>query len=90
MGDEAYWLHIGAARIVMKSWWGGVNIEFFGNYGEVMREWSNTGSWWEMGVSLSVPMNNFGGKAVVVYDQGGEFTFGYSIGIPHWWDGPLP
>jgi len=90
MGDEAYWLHIGAARIVMKSWWGGVNIEFFGNYGEVMREWSNIGSWWEMGVSLSVPMNNFGGKAVVVYDQGGEFTFGYSIGIPHWWDGPLP
>ncbi|MCE5201502.1 MAG: patatin-like phospholipase family protein [Synergistaceae bacterium] len=90
VGDQAYWLHLGAARMAMRSWWGGVNVEFFGNYGQVMRAWEDDGSWWETGISLSVPMNNFGGKVLVVYDQGGEFTFGYSIGIPKWWDGPMP
>ena len=90
MGDQAYWLHLGVSRMLLKSWWGGVNTEIFGNYGQVMREWKNSGSWWEAGLALTVPLNNFGGKFVVVYDQGGEFTFGYSIGIPHWWAGPLP
>ncbi len=90
MGDQAYWLHIGAARMMMKSWWGGVNVELFGNYGQVLREWEDSGSWWETGIALSIPTNNFSGKFLVVYDQGGEFTFGYSIGIPHWWNGPIP
>lgn len=90
IGDQAYWLHFGASHTLMKSWWGGINAEVFGNYGQVMREWKNSGSWWEAGLALSIPLNNFGGKFVVVYDQGGEVTFGYSIGIPHWWNGPLP
>jgi len=90
IGDQAYWLHLGAARMMLKSWWGGVNVELFGNYGQVMREWETDKSWWETGISLSIPTNNFASKFIVVYDQDGHFTFGYSIGIPHWWDGPIP
>jgi NTE family protein len=90
IGDQAYWLHLGAARMMLKSWWGGVNVELFGNYGNVLREWDNTRDWWEAGLALSIPTNNFASKFIVVYDQGGNFTFGYSIGIPHWWDGPIP
>jgi len=76
--------------MMLKSWWGGVNVELFGNYGQVMREWETDKSWWETGISLSIPTNNFASKFIVVYDQDGHFTFGYSIGIPHWWDGPIP
>lgn len=90
VGDQAYWLHLGAAQKIMKSWWGGIVVEIFGNYGQVMREWDISDSWWETGIALSVPTNNFSGKFLVVYDQGGQFTFGYSIGIPQFWSGPIP
>lgn len=90
IGDQVYWLHLGAARTMMKSWWGGINVELFGNYGQALFEWDNMDDWWEVGIGLSIPTNNLAGKVVVVYDQGGDFTFGYSIGIPNWWSGPLP
>lgn len=90
VGDQAYWLHLGTGRIAIKSWWGGVDMEVFGKYGQVMRDWKNQDSWWEAGISLTVPMNNFAGKLVLVYDQGGDFTVGYSFGMPRWWGGPLP
>lgn len=90
IGDQAYWLHLGAAKTAIRSWWGGVNIELFGRYGQVMKEWKNSDSWWETGFAITVPTNNFAGKLVVVYDQGGEVTFGYSFGIPRWLNGPLP
>lgn len=90
MGDQAYWLHLGAAKTITKSWWGGINLEIFGNFGQVMREWSNENSWWEAGIALSAPMTNFSSRVMLIYDQSGELTFGYSIGIPMWWNGPLP
>ena len=90
VGDQAYWLHLGVEKVILRSWWGGVNVELFGNYGQVMREWENSGSRWEAGVTLSVPTNNFNGKLILVCDQDGGFTVGYSIGIPRFWDGPLP
>lgn len=90
LGDQAFWVHLGAAKTMTRSWWGGVKIEVFGNYGQVMREWKNDEDWWETGVSLSVPTTNFNTRLMIVYDKGGEFTFGYSIGIPLWWSGPLP
>jgi|GEM_PF-174273 len=90
VGDQAYWLHIGASRNMMRSWWGGVNVELFGRYGQVLKEWKNHDSWWETGIALTMPTNNFAGKVIVVYDQDGEFTFGYSFGIPRWWSGPIP
>ncbi|MEG2185279.1 MAG: patatin-like phospholipase family protein [Cloacibacillus sp.] len=90
VGDQAYWVHLGFEKVYMRSWWGGINLELFGNYGQVMRDWSNSGSRWEVGAALSVPMNNFNGKLLLIYDQDGGFTIGYSVGIPRFWDGPLP
>ncbi len=90
LGDQAYWVHLGAAKTVTRSWWGGVNLEIFGNFGQTMREWKNDRSWWEAGIALTVPMTNFSSRIMVIYDQSGEFTLGYSIGIPMWWSGPLP
>ncbi len=90
IGDQAYWLHLGAAKTITRSWWGGINLEVFGNFGQVMKEWNNNKSWWETGIALSAPMTNFSSRVMVIYDQSGEITFGYSIGIPIWWDGPLP
>ena len=45
---------------------------------------------WEAGVAFSVPTNNFNSKLIFVYDQEGGFTVGYSVGLPRFWDGPLP
>ena len=90
LGDQAYWVHLGAAKTITRSWWGGMNLEVFGNFGQVMREWNNDKSWWETGIALSVPTTNFSSRIIIVYDQSGELTFGYSIGIPIWWNGPLP
>ncbi len=90
IGDQAYWLHLGAAKTITRSWWGGINLEIFGNFGQVMREWENDKSWWEAGVALTAPMTNFSSRLMLIYDQSGEFTLGYSIGIPMWWNGPLP
>ena len=75
---------------MLKSWWGGVNVELFGNYGQAMANWESLDEWWEVGLGLSIPTNNFAGKVVVVYDKDGEWTFGYSVGVPIWWTGPLP
>ncbi len=90
MGDQAYWMHLGAAKTITRSWWGGINLEIFGNFGQTMREWENDQSWWEAGIALSAPMTNFSSRVMLIYDQSGEFTLGYSIGIPMWWNGPLP
>lgn len=90
VGDQAWWLHVGTGVTIMKSWWGGVGAEIFGNYGEVMRDWSKTDSWWEVGLGLSLSTGILPGRFIVVYDRGGDFTFGYSIGVPNFWNGPLP
>ena len=90
VGDQAYWFHLGIERVFTRSWWGGVNMELFGNYGQVMYDWNSADSRWEVGLALSVPTNNFSGKLVFVYDDDGGFTVGYTIGVPRFWDGPLP
>lgn len=90
LGDQAYWIHIGAAKSITRSWWGGMTFEVFGNFGQVMREWDNEESWWEAGIALLTPINNVSSRVMLIYDQSGGFTFGYSIGIPLWWNGPLP
>lgn len=89
-GDQAWWLHLGTSSTIMKTWWGGVSVEVFGNYGQVMRNWTNSGSWWEVGLGFNVSTNVIPGKFIIVYDQAGEFTLGYSIGVPNFWNGPLP
>ena len=90
VGDQAYWLHLGIERVFTRSWWGGVNVEIFGNYGQTMYDWKNADSRWEVGAALSIPTDNFSSKLVFVYDDDGGFTIGYTIGVPRFWDGPLP
>ncbi|MDO5115507.1 MAG: patatin-like phospholipase family protein [Synergistaceae bacterium] len=90
VGDQAYWLHLGIQKVFTRSWWGGVNVELFGNYGQTLLNWSNSESRWEAGLAFSVPTNNSNAKLIFVYDEEGGFTVGYSIGIPRFWDGPLP
>lgn len=90
VGDQAYWLHLGIERAFMRSWWGGLNVEIFGNYGRVMGGPDDEESRWEAGLAFSAPTNNFNSKLIFVYDQDGGFTVGYSVGIPRFWDGPLP
>lgn len=90
VGDQAWWVHVGTANTFQKSWWGGISIEMFGNYGQVMRDWTNSGSWWEVGLGFSLATSVLPGRLLVVYDQGKEFTLGYTIGIPDFWSGPLP
>lgn len=88
-GDQAYWLHLGAEKTLLRSWWGGIKTELFVNYGQVFSNWEDKNSWWETGLELSLPLNNFAGRLFVVYDQAHEVTFGYSFGIPTFWNGPL-
>lgn len=90
IGDQAWWLHLGTSSTIMKTWWGGIDIEAFGKYGQVMENWTNSGSHWEIGLGFSLSTNITPGRVIVVYDQDGEFTFGYSLGIPNFWNGPLP
>ncbi|MBQ9882245.1 MAG: patatin-like phospholipase family protein [Synergistes sp.] len=90
IGDQAYWLHLGLERAFMRTWWGGVNLEIFGNYGQTFRNWSRSGSRWEVGAALSIPTNRVHGRLIFVYDDDGGFTVGYTLGIPRFWDGPLP
>lgn len=90
MGDQAYWLHLGLERAFMRTWWGGVNLEIFGNYGQALRDWKRSASRWEVGAALSIPTNRLRGRLIFVYDDEGGFTVGYTLGIPRFWDGPLP
>lgn len=90
VGDQAWWLHLGTSATIMKTWWGGIDVEAFGKYGQVLEDWTNSGSHWEVGLGFSLSTNIMPGRVVVVYDQDGEFTFGYSLGIPNFWNGPLP
>lgn len=88
--DQAYWLHLGFERAFLRSWWGGVNLELFGNYAQAFRDWDESASRWELGAALSIPTNRIRSKLVFVYDDEGGFTVGYTIGIPRFWDGPMP
>jgi len=90
MGDQAWWLHLGTSTTLMKTWWGGLRVEAFGRYGQVLRDWSKKDSWWELGLSFNVLTNSVPGRIFVVYDRGNEITFGYSIGVSMFWNDSLP
>ncbi len=89
-GEQAAWVHLGLNRTLMKSWWGRVNAELFATYGMVMIDWNRTDDYWESGISLSIPGQFLEAKLIMVYDQSGQTTFGFSIGRPTWWNSPLP
>jgi NTE family protein len=89
-GDQSAWAHIGVGRNFYTSWWGSIRGEIFATYGMVMEDWSRRDDAWEAGLALSVPGQFFNGSILLVYDDGGEFTLGYTLGIPKWWPAPLP
>lgn len=89
-GDQAVWVRVGISGTVFQTWWGRVNAELFGAAGAVLRDWVRTDDSWEVGLALSIPGQFFNGRLITVYDKGGKLTFGFSIGEPIWWNGPLP
>lgn len=89
-GEQAVWAQLGVGHTLMKTWWGRINAEVFGTWGAVYEDWSRTAEGWETGVSFSIPGQFFNGRLLVVYDQSGEFTFGFSLGDPVWWNSPMP
>ena len=90
MAQQIAWSHLGIANHLMNTWWGGVTVEFFGRYGIAMDNWNRVDDAWETGLSFSIPGQITGGKFLVVYDDSGHFTFGFSLGIPRWWASPIP
>ncbi len=106
IGEQAYWAKFAASKVLMKSWWGGINTEFFVAGGRTSMGWNETMyTAWEAGVQLDIPTNFLPGSIILAYGQsrghdtiyrdyrGGdknEFVIGYSLGIPKWWKGPLP
>lgn len=89
-GDQAAWVHLGLGRNFYNSWWGSLRWEVFARYGLVMEEWEKTDDAWEAGVSFSVPGQHFNSRLLLIYDEDGEFTAGFSIGVPRWWSSQMP
>ena len=104
-GEQAYWGKIAASKVLMKSWWGGINTEFFVAGGRTSENWNETAyTAWEAGIQFSIPTNFLPGSFIVAYGQSrahgalfehyrpdrNEFVIGYTLGIPKWWKGPLP
>ncbi|MBP8784348.1 MAG: patatin-like phospholipase family protein [Synergistaceae bacterium] len=90
MGQQVAWSHFGVANHLMNTWWGGVTVEVFGRYGIAMDNWTRVEDAWETGLVFSIPGQITSGKVLVVYDDSGQFTFGFSIGSPRWWTSPMP
>lgn len=89
-GDQAAWAHLGAQYDFTTSWWGALRGELFARYGMVMNRWTRKDDAWEAGIALSVPGQFFNARLLLVYDDDGQFTTGFSIGTPNWSGGPLP
>ncbi len=89
-GDRDVWIHLGIGHTLLKTWWGGLNAELFGTWGAVTDGWEESAEFWEAGLGLTIPGSFFNGRLLMVYDQDGEVTFGFSIGDPKWDPSPLP
>ncbi len=105
IGEQAYWAKLSASKVLMKSWWGGINTEFFVTGGRTSFGWNETlYTAWEAGIQLDIPTNFLPGSIILAYGQSrghdtiyrdyrpdkNEFVIGYTLGIPKWWKGPLP
>ncbi|MDO4953205.1 MAG: patatin-like phospholipase family protein, partial [Synergistaceae bacterium] len=104
-GEQTYWGKLSASKVLMKSWWGGINTEFFVAGGRTSIGWNETAyTAWEAGIQFGIPTNFLPGSFIVAYGQSrahdalydhyrpdrNEFVIGYTLGIPKWWKGPLP
>ena len=90
VGDQSAWMHVGLGNTFYNSWWGSVRGEIFAAYGMIMEDWEKTNDAWEVGVALSIPGQLLNGRVLLVFDDDSEFTLGFTLGIPRWWDTPMP
>jgi NTE family protein len=89
-GDQAVWAKAGIGKNFSHSWWGAVRGEIFAGYGMIMDNWSLKDDAWEAGVALSIPGQFLNGKVLIVYDNHGELTIGYTLGVPDWSNRQVP
>jgi len=69
-GEQAYWAKLSATKVLMRSWWGGINTEFFASYGRTTLSWNEeSGHAWEVGVQLGIPTNFLPGSIILAYGQ---------------------
>jgi NTE family protein len=90
VGDQAFWTRIGVGRNFYHSWWGAIRGEIFASYGAVLNDWTLDEDAWETGAAISIPGEFLNGKILLIYDNHGEFTIGYTLGIPNWWNYATP
>ena len=90
VGEQVLWAHYGVTRDLLNAWWGGVDAEIFARYGMAMRNWTKLTDTWEAGIALSVPGQLANGRLILVYDEHGEMTIGFSIGNPNWLNSTIP
>ncbi|MDR3321834.1 MAG: patatin-like phospholipase family protein, partial [Synergistaceae bacterium] len=90
-GDQAAWARLGIGKNFLSSWWGTVRGEIFAGYGVIMDDWSRRDEAWETGIAISVPGEFLNGKLLLIYDNHGELSFGYTLGIQNnWWNYQMP
>jgi hypothetical protein len=56
----------------------------------IMDNWSTRDDAWETGVALSIPGQFLNSKILLIYDNHGELTIGYTLGIPNWGNYQVP
>ena len=91
LADGATWVRVVLRRVLERSWWGSMNVDFFGAVGNTFDSgWSSQESLWEAGVSLSFPNNFLGGTLFLLYNDESELRWGFSLGRPMPVRDPLP
>lgn len=91
MADRIAWTRLVLRRVLERSWWGSMNVDFFGALGKTFDPgWSGQESLWEAGVSLSFPNNFLGGTLFLLYNDESELRWGFSLGRPLPVRDPLP
>lgn len=89
--ERMAWWNVAFRRILMKSWWGALNTEFFGGMGFAFDdEWDRFRDVWEAGVSFSIPGVLFDGKLMFIYNDESDLKIGFFLGSPIWGKYPLP
>lgn len=89
--ERMAWWNVAFRRILMKSWWGALNTEFFGGMGFAFDdEWDRFRDVWEAGISFSIPGVLFDGKLMFIYNDESDLKIGFFLGSPIWGKYPLP
>jgi len=87
--ENMAWWRATIRTVIFKNWWGTINADLFYGMGYLMdTSFSIIEDPWETGLALSVPGTAFNGKLLVVYSEDDEWTFGITLGVPAWEDGP--